>query len=244
MMTVFIGLDLAWVAHNATGAVVLEAVDKGVFEARHSALLGDDDEILAYVERHRGAGGTVLGIDAPLIAPNGPGTGRAADREVSRMFGRYDAGVYPANREKCARPIGLAARLVERGFSLDPTRVAAGDDVAIEVYPHASTIGLFELDRIVKYKKGRVEDRRRGLNRFQALIHERLPALRGAAIKPFAAEDASSLRGRALKGLEDRLDAVICAATVASYRATPEAWSVVGDVATGYILVPRLARRE
>jgi len=47
-----------------------------------------------------------------------------------------------------------------------------------------------------------------------------------------------ALRGASLKALEDRLDALMCAAMVAYFRARPDQCWIVGDVATGYILVP------
>jgi predicted RNase H-like nuclease len=173
-----------------------------------------------------------------LIAPNPQGTGRPADREVSRRFGRFEAGAYPANAAVCARPVRLAAKLVARGFTLDPAGVAAGRPTALEVCPHAATIGLFDLQRTIKYKKGRVADKRAGLTTLQDLLHARLPRHPVVPIEPFPKEDPASLAGRALKGLEDRLDAVVCAAVGAHFRADPRNWHVLGDTAAGYIVVP------
>ena len=82
-----IGIDLAWGERNPSGAAVL-VEQHGVLRTALSVLLGGDDEILAFVERHRGTGPAVVAIDAPLIAPNPKGTGRPVDREVSRRFGR------------------------------------------------------------------------------------------------------------------------------------------------------------
>lgn len=232
-----IGIDLAWGERNASGAAVL-VEEHGVLRTVLSALLGGDDEILAFVERHRGLGATVVAIDAPLIAPNPKGTGRPVDREVSRRFGRFDAGAYPANEHVCARPIRLAAKLVVRGFTLDPAGVAAGRPTALEVYPHAATIGLFDLLKTIKYKKGCVAEKRAGLTTLQNLIHARLPTHPAVRIDPPPKEDPGALKGRALKGLEDRLDAVVCATVGAHFRADPKNWRVIGDTASGYIVVP------
>jgi predicted RNase H-like nuclease len=238
-----LGLDLAWSEHNPSGAVRLGGRTGGVFEVLEHLTLGDDDEVLAWLEARASQGPALVGIDAPLIAPNAAGTARRCDRLVSRRFGRFDAGVYPANRSRCARPLRLAAALVERGWTLDPWKGRQGAwRAALEVFPHAASIGLLGLERIVKYKQGPVAARRSGLQRLQELLHERLP--RGSPpVLPFAREDVALLRGRDLKDLEDRLDAVLCAAMAARWRVAPWTCEVIGDPAAGYVLVPCLGER-
>jgi predicted RNase H-like nuclease len=212
---------------------------------------GSNDELLALVREAlaeaylSGSNRQVLvAIDAPIIAPNAPGTSRPADREVTRIYGRFDAGVYPANRERCARPIELARELQDLGFSLDPLDVARRvPRVALEVYPHAAAVGLFGLERIVKYKKGRVAQRRAGLVRWKELLERELPRL-PLPVQPPVVEDPQSLRGRSLKDLEDRLDAMLCAAMAAHYWNMPQACTIAGDVENGYILVPELSRSD
>ncbi len=249
MSTHFLGLDLAWSARNTTGAVALRQAgppgrSRANLDASPTSALLSDDEIVEWVQQQMDAAPpdtrTLIGIDAPLIAPNPPGTGRPADRQVTRLYGRFHAGCYPANRERCARPIALARRLVEHGFSLDPSDVAAGHPrVALEVYPHAATVGLFGLARIPKYKKGRVAARRTGLAGFQDLLQQRLPTL-DPPILPPPPEDVAPLRGKSLKALEDRLDSLMCAAMVAVYERYPERCVIAGDVEEGYILVPEV----
>ncbi len=92
----------------------------------------------------------------------------------------------------------------------------AGGRYALEVYPHAAMVGLFKLQRIVKYKKGPVAQKRKGLVELQQLLHDQLPKLRPAiAALPF--EDPAPLRGNALKHLEDRLDSLVCPAMVSHF---------------------------
>ncbi|MEM7311214.1 MAG: DUF429 domain-containing protein [Planctomycetota bacterium] len=237
-MTVLIGLDLAWSSRNPTGAVLLAPTSGGGFEVREHTRLGGDDELVPWVLERAGAGPAVVAVDAPLVAPNPPGTSRPVDREVTRLFARQHAGAYPGNRERCARPVELAARFCRRGWSVDPSVRGARRRVLLEVYPHAAGVRLFGLERIVKYKKGPVEERRVGLARFQRLLHERLPRL-DPPVRPFPRERVAELRGRALKDLEDRLDAVVCAAMAARFAHAPERCEVLGDVATGYVVVPR-----
>ncbi|REJ74803.1 MAG: DUF429 domain-containing protein [Acidobacteria bacterium] len=246
-LPVVLGLDLAWSARNPSGVSLIAPSDAppGGMVTLRSARAEGDDEIVALVREaladaflraHERQ--LLVAVDAPLIAPNPAGTSRPADREVTRLYGRFDAGVYPANRERCARPLAIAARLRELGFSLDPRDVTAGHPrVALEVYPHAAAVGLFDLPRIVKYKKGRVHERRRGLAAWRELLVERLPRLPLPVLPPVF-EDPAPLRGRGLKDLEDRLDAQLCAATAAQYWLRPHDFVVVGDTTAGYILVP------
>jgi len=245
-----LGLDLAWVEHNPTGAVVVRPDGAGAWRADAPVTLLSDQDILDWADAHAGAH-CVLGIDAPLFAPNAPKTCREADKEVIRLYGRFHAGVYPANRERCPRPIRLAQQFAARGWGLDPFALGGSAKSsrrvkgrhALEVYPHAACVGLFGLSRIVKYKRGRVAKRRAGLERLQDLIHEHLPGA-GIGIHPPPRIDIAPLRGRAIKAAEDRLDALLCAAMVAHFVREPDDCLLAGaataaDVEKGYILVPQ-----
>ena len=256
--TTLLGLDLAWGNRNPSGAVVLRPHDGG-YQAAKPETLGDDRSVLAWIAHESPTNAlTVLAIDAPLFAPNCPGTSRPADIETSKLYGRFNASVYPANRERCARPISLAAELFRLGWTLCP--FALRDEVAaalqagrhpsgrfaIEVYPHAACVGLFGLRRIISYKKGRLAQRRDGLASLQSLLHERLPATDGWAatsVAPFARVDAGLLGGRALKAHEDQLDALLCAAMAVAFVHAPERCVIAGattpaEVHNGYIIVP------
>jgi predicted RNase H-like nuclease len=245
-----LGLDLAWVERNPTGAVVVRADESGAWRADAPETLLSDQDILDWAEEHAGAH-CVMGIDAPLFAPNEPKTSREADKQVTRLYGRFHAGVYPANSERCPRPIRLAQKFAALGWGLDPFALGGSANSsqrvkgrhALEVYPHAASVGLFGLSRIVKYKRGRVAVRRAGLQRLQDLIHEHLPTP-GIGIRPPPRIDIAPLRGRAIKAAEDRLDALLCAAMIARFVLHPNECLLPGatdsnDFAAGYILVPK-----
>ena len=237
---VFLGLDLAWGERNPSGAIALRDRGDGTLSPIAAAqTLTSDDTILQWLDEHAPHGPAVLAIDAPLIAPNAPGTCRPCDRRVTGMFGKYHAGAYPANREVAARAIGLARRLTDAGWSLDPAQCTSGERCAIEVYPHPATIGLFGLDRIVKYKKGRAQQRRQGLGELLDLLRRELPTLQPRISAP-PHVDVDKLTGRRHRDFEDQLDAWICAAMAAVFHARPQDCDVIGDLATGYIVVPKL----
>lgn len=242
---VFLGIDLAWCERNPSGLAALG------FAGRREKLslfsygsVTRDDEILAWVEKHA-TGTTVLGIDAPIIAPNPPGVGRPCDGQVTSVFGKFHAGPYPANRVKCARALRLRRKLEGLGFDPDPGFPARSRGRRqLEVFPHPAQVVLFKLPRILKYKKGPVAARRRGLTRLARHIARDLtrsnPALSAnAALKTLCDAVPNVLAGKLLKAREDTLDAVICAYVAAYYWV----WStsrcrVFGDVQRGYIIVP------
>ena len=107
-MTRFIGIDLAWSERNPSGFAVLRGDGlKGGVRLTESALVHSDKDIRDAVKLASGDTDCLLAIDGPIIAPNAAGTSRACDKAVSRDFGRFHAGTYPANRELSVRPIRL-----------------------------------------------------------------------------------------------------------------------------------------
>jgi predicted RNase H-like nuclease len=164
---------------------------------------------------------------------------RPADRAVMRAYGGRGAGPHPTNRRLLEKRDGrirgehLAAELAGLGFG-DPWGRTAR--TLLEVYPHPGLIEVFGLPRRLAYKKGTVEQRRRGLTRLIELL-----ALLGDADPPLIEAPLPSpadLRGRALKALEDRLDARFCAWTALLWaRYGPDRVGLFGDAATGHIAV-------
>src|SRR6266536_2225699 len=150
-MITCIGIDLAWSPRNPTGAAVIRGgADGGALGG--TALLGDLDAIVGFVERQAEAGPAIVAVDAPLRVPNERGQ-RPAEAAISRAFGRYQAGAYPANGQRLTfegivRGEALVAMLEERGFVHKPT-VAEGEPVrqVVEVFPHPAMIALFGLQR-------------------------------------------------------------------------------------------------
>jgi len=218
-MITCIGLDLAWSPRNPTGAAVIGGgADGGALVER--ALLGDLDTIVGFVERHAGAGPAIIAVDAPLRVPNERGR-RPAEAAISRAFGRYQAGAYPANRQRLTfegivRGEALVALLEERGFVHKPA-VAAGEPVrqVVEVFPHPAMIALFGLRRTLKYKarpNRTLAERLAAWREYQ--VHVRAltdadPPLRGH--EEFVTRDVAALRGKRLKDYEDQVDALLCA---------------------------------
>jgi len=112
----------------------------------------------------------------------------------------------------------------------------------IEVYPHPAIVYLFKLERILKYKKGRLQERKLEISKLRQYIKEILPALEPRLNleqhQMLGSEEIPSTTA-ALKELEDKLDRLICAYIAAYwwYWGKEKNW-VLGDRSSGYIIVP------
>jgi predicted RNase H-like nuclease len=249
----FIGLDLAWSSRNPTGGAVLSGAASGarLVEAR---LLTDDASILAFVDGHAPDGPAIVGIDAPLWVPNETGK-RPAETELGAVFGRYQAGAHPANRQHLTNYNGgvvrgeaITAALEARGFVHDPL-IPAGQPVrrVVEVYPHPAMVALFGLTRTLKYKR-----KSQGAVAMHAAwqqYHGHLAALSKAEPSLTGLDDLLTVRpseliGARLKNHEDVVDAVMCAyIALYAHRWGPARTELFGTLADGYILTPTLPAR-
>ncbi|MGH9646737.1 MAG: pyridoxamine 5'-phosphate oxidase, partial [Bryobacteraceae bacterium] len=233
----FIGIDLGWQS-KASGAALLDWNGSELRLVRLD-LLADITTVAPWVEAHAGAN-AVAGIDAPLVIPNASGM-RPADKLAHSRYGRYHAGAYPASRARAygERTTGFSAELERLGFQHgDRLTARAAGRFQIEVHPHAATVQLFGLDRIVKYKRGTLAERVAGLARLRSLMLERLPRLTPRLLPEGFPEVPAS--GRELKSAEDRLDAITCAYVAAHWWYWGEERNdVLGDAQTGYIIVPK-----
>ncbi|NJN03854.1 MAG: DUF429 domain-containing protein [Leptolyngbyaceae cyanobacterium RM1_1_2] len=203
--------------------------------------LAPHQSVLDWLDRAiAGKAQVAIAVDAPLLIPNPTGM-RLPDRLLHQHFGRYHAGCYPANQNL---PFYAAMRefttaLAQRGFA-HATDCPAGERVMLEVYPHAASITLFGLSQILKYKKGKVAERRQGLAQLFEQQQQYFGKLEPHLELDFAID--TTQKGTALKALEDRLDALTCA-----YLAAYWSWhglrrnTLYGDRQNGYIVVPKFA---
>ncbi len=214
--------------------------------------LGDDDSILAWLDTWdaaEGQDGLIVGIDAPLLVPNQTGR-RPCEAELGRRFARFQAGAHPANRtlfRGYVRGEDLVGRLAERAIVHSPyldTPQETGHRQVMEVFPHPAHVILFGLTRTLKYKAkpGRSYELR------WAVFAEYGRLLRGLqaqdpplALPPdWPPSDVTGVTGGPLKRLEDSLDALTCAYIAYYYWWHGQTGGeVIGDLAQGYIVVPR-----
>jgi predicted RNase H-like nuclease len=233
----FVGLDLAWGEKNQTGVAVVEADGRLL----HLGVAHDDESIASaiapYVDDE-----CLVAIDAPLIVPNETGA-RPCEAALNRDFTTSEASARPAyrGRPEFNPPRGevLANRL---DLDLDPHSHAKRR--AIEVFPHPATVVLFQLGKILKYKRGEFEIRKRELLQLMTNIEglddasPRLRVNRNPAWVELRKRVEVATRPAHLDRDEDPVDAVICAYVALYQFHRPEDVTIYGDFETGYIVTP------
>jgi predicted RNase H-like nuclease len=238
-MITFIGIDLGWYGKPSGLASII--LDGPELRLHSIARLESVDEILSWVQSEGGSGTAVAAVDAPLIIRNQTGI-RPAERQLNGDFRRFHAGCHAANlgRPFARNVIAFSQRLEALGFRHGASITARQEGrFQIEVHPHAATVTLFGLDRIVKYKRGTREQKARELRRLRRLAISHLPAFDPA----LSLRLPSVPRTGSTKPVEDRIDAVLCAYIGASWwHWAAERNKLYGDDQSGYIVVPQTGR--
>ncbi|MEM1442928.1 MAG: DUF429 domain-containing protein [Verrucomicrobiota bacterium] len=231
-----IGIDLAWGERNPDGVTVLE-FDGGLGKdpTRLETFLSQgDEELFSNLEPVFEAGKIMIALDAPTLCRSDSGS-RPVDKECNRLFSRYEAGCHPVNRRLCVRPFRVAERFQELGFSL--TTDWKGPRIVSEVYPHPATIRLFGLEKTIKYKRGRVAEKRSEFARYQkhlcAYLQKSMPWL--ANSDPHRELLSTPWK----KDIEDQVDSILCAAIAYRHLVFQGTKSeVIGDDVDGHMLIP------
>lgn len=247
----FLGIDLGWRSQPSGLCCLawqgnsLKLLDLRRLEAIDDVLAWVDTWTIDKTGKVEPAG---VAVDAPTLIPNATGM-RLPDRLTHQYFGRYHAGCYPANLSLpfADRTVSFGLSLESRGFAHAPAIQPRLDCCfQIEVFPHPATIQLFGLSQILKYKKGKLADRRSELLKLRHYIFTVLPTLE-PRLEFSAALPEVPQTGAGLKALEDQLDSLLCAFVAAHwwYWGTARNWVLGAETAaeccrTGYIVVPRL----
>ncbi|HYX17606.1 MAG TPA: DUF429 domain-containing protein [Nostoc sp.] len=237
----FIGIDLGWKS-QPSGLCCLEWIDGQLqlLDLNRKEAIAD---ILTWIDQSvQSDEPAIIAVDAPTLIPNATGS-RLADKLSHKYFGKYHAGCYPANQNLpfAERTINFGLELESRGFAHAPTiEPQKLSRYQIEVFPHPAIVNLFNLERILKYKKGRLTERRLELIKLQNYLLNILPSfcpplrLCGSLLLEIPTT------GAALKATEDKLDSLICAYVAAYWWYWGEQRNLVlGDRTTGYIVIPQ-----
>ena len=235
-----LGIDLAWSENNSSALAFGELhysnlkLTKIVYQKINGGhiknILQSKSEIMG------------VAIDAPLII-NNHYSARSCEKLITKKYGKYDAGCYPMNLgNKLAKNLLKISESIENlGFK----HLNQSGKWMIEVYPHPAMIEIFELDKIIKYKKGNVGEKKNG----QVLLAEKIKSLADSNCVSFDpkiggdclnSDKILSLKGKYLKKNEDILDAIVCLYIAALYQLDPAPNdNVYGDIANGYTYVPK-----
>lgn len=239
-----IGLDLAWGDRARTGVAVLD--DAG--HLRHLGTASDDASVTEAVAGWLDRPCTVA-IDAPLVVTNATGR-RPCEAALAADFARFDAGPHPSNLSRpYFVPEPRGGRLARTwGLELDTGAGAGAPRRAVEVYPHAATIALFGLGRILRYKHKPGRDLlllraelTRLLDLLESLADAEVPLVLDHPEWRRVRETMGAATTKAgLRRVEDEVDAVVCAYVARLERHVPERLTRYGDAATGVIVTPTL----
>ena len=204
----FIGIDLAWSQNHSSGVALIQD-DEVLFCDTMDSL----EDIVQFIQKYPDA---KVGVDAPLWIPNQTG-----NREIEKLFLKdYSSkklGVYPVNRKLLENDLGIIRS--EKLVDMIPQKLKLN---LFEVYPHVTILECFH-GKVLPYKRKKGRD----IN----FIKEQLNTLQNyltATLKGDFAADIDLLKGKALKNHEDKLDAIVCAYTLAYCEKNP--YKLYGDI--------------
>jgi len=234
----YVGVDLAWGQRSPTGVAAIDAAGR----LCHVGVARDDDDVLAQLRPYV-ADDCVVAVDAPLVVRN-PSGNRPCESALNRDFRRFDAGAHPANTGLAwfadgGRGSRLCAQL---DLDLDPRSDARRK--ALEVYPHAASVVLFDLPKTLKYKQKQGRD----ITQLKSELLRLMGFIEGLDVIVTSSSGWAALRTGVesatskaqLRRAEDPIDAVLCA-YIARYAAQrPSDVTVYGDADTGCIVTPSL----
>lgn len=236
-----LGIDLAWGYRNPDGVCSIE-IENGNARVNEIGLIRGSTALKDWVLNHTKKSCVMAMVDAPIICPN-PSGSRPVDRLSHVKFGRFKAGCYPANQKLCPRPVEVGNILKQLGFKISWGIATAKKQrlIASEVYPHAALIRFFGLKERLLYKKGPVEQRRKGFSHLQQLVRS---SLEGDLFDVELTQKHQFIFEKPwTKDNEDQMDALICGLMgYWHWIHNGEKTEVLGDKDTGFILVPSDSR--
>lgn len=236
------GIDLAWHGEIKPTAIATGTFigNKIILDGIKPAIIGLNSifDFITGLDSLRG-----IAIDAPLIIRNIKGQ-RICETELGRMYGSRGASCHASNLRLFpnALSVRLSKMLQAKGFNH-----LGSKKWQIECYPHPAIIEIFGLAKRLKYKKGKVADKKEGQQKLSSYLLKLYKSPTLELVIPehfqhcFEAGYINTLKGKSLKSNEDALDAVVCLYIAASYAF--EASNITfGDSQNGYIWVPKEKR--
>ncbi|MDP2306571.1 MAG: DUF429 domain-containing protein [Pseudomonadota bacterium] len=243
----YLGLDLGWTPRDSSGGVVLEPTEDGGVRMVSAESLRSHEDTLRWITRNRGRGSATLVVNAPIIVDNLSGS-RPCDRALLEHFSRYRIDEYANNSVSASHPRTMGRALMRMGF--DPNPASEGDRI-VETHTQAAQVLLLGVDRPIRMKSGPIGGRKEAVDRLRELIEERLieagnPRLHlSPELDQLMDAHLPDLNGTRLGELEERLEALVCG-YVAAYlgQVGPDGCAFLGDMDTGYILLPDPSRLQ
>lgn len=241
----FTGFDSAWGGRNPGALCDLRGeVSDGrlslSLHARPNSVFWEG--AVAAIASYEGRVTHIIGIDQGLIVPNATGMRPVERRLAKSLMGSYGCGAHASNRGnvRCYGPTAgiwkYQQSLIRYGYRQCPLEISrrTRGRFYFECYPHPALIGLFNLQRVLKYKVHHCNHEAWA----ECVGHVRSLATRDdlpiTNIRDHVPEQL-----KPSKPNEDCLDAIIAAYTAAHWWWLGTMSSVmIGDLQTGYIVTP------
>lgn len=233
------GVDLAWNSQKNPSALAVGNLHENTLtvETVMPAVYGMAEVLESLTLVHELSG---IAIDAPLIINNATGQ-RQCEREIGKFYSSRKAACHAANTTLYpnASSVKLSECLSEIGFAH-----LYGSKWQIECYTHPAVIEVFQLKERLRYKKGRVSEKKAGQKKLAELLTSRyanstlILSVTDSIKQYMDPAYIDSLRGQGLKSNEDALDAILCLYIAALY-ASASPGRTFGSVREGYIWVPQ-----
>jgi predicted RNase H-like nuclease len=236
---IFSGFDSAWGARNSGAICHLVLGEDGSLQLDSDPVIANWDYAIAQAAQTE-ADLHVWAIDQPICVRNPTGC-RPVEQDLARaLMAAFGCGAHSSNLgnpcwQPGARIWEFIHALEENHYGHNPMAIPAArrGRYYFECYPHPALLGIFNLEKILKYK---VHQKNQAdwisiIGLLRSLTNKELPIRN---IGDFVREDLAQTKPN-----EDRVDAIISAYTAAYWwKFGIERSTMIGDLATGYIVTP------
>jgi predicted RNase H-like nuclease len=247
MTTLLVGFDSAWTSTHCGGLVGILQKDDGSFcefgPPQNVDFRAAEDAICEW-QAALAPTSTVVLLDQPTIVKNATGE-RPVENLVRSPVGRRHGGMQPSNtskRDMFGKQAPVWRFLRRFGGAADPLGPVTNTRV-LETYPVLALIALGwalpdsrPTGRLPKYNPANRKSFTISDWRYVCRLAARALRELGLAETPMGVDEACG-KGSPTKADQDRLDACLCL-LVALHLASQKECLMVGDIRTGYIVVP------
>lgn len=250
-METFVGFDSAWAGNaKAPGAICAVSVEHGKPVHWHAPrLAGFDDAVAFATDVTASSRYSLIAIDQPTVVPNLT-SNRPVERLAGSLVGWNGGGTQSSNRGKLgmfcdAAPIWPFLAAVGAIEDPETARTATEGRYLIETYPAAALPTLapssFGQRRALKYNpKLRSKFKLDHWATVARAAQAEALSMDCGSVAAWCA-DAATLP-HPVKANQDKLDAVICLLIALRWRLQlREHSAMLGDLATGYMVIPASA---
>ncbi|PZW46506.1 putative RNase H-like nuclease [Humitalea rosea] len=247
-MDIYIGFDSAWTDNlKAPGAICAVGIENGHPARFHAPQLVSFDQALTFIQKVRSdSGATLVALDQPTVVPNLTSM-RPVERVAASLVSWLGGGVQPSNRGRegmfCnASPIWRFLMALSAEERPEQARLAPDGLYLMEVFPALALAslgdGFFGRLSAPKYNP----DRRKT---FRLADWVRVAESAAQQAHLLGCEElaewcrVAGKTARPQKVHQDKLDSALCVLIALHWRLRPrEASLLLGDLATGYMVLP------